>query len=234
MTKLFLMGLLLFSSSVFAQSQWAWTGYGFISTAGFTEDERSRLLYGLNTLSFASQNVYVGANAKVIDNYESYGVPPGYTNPYFHSVVGYLWGLHKGDDRPGAAGYTSFNNIAYINSSGINSPITYLASIIAHEADHHRYGYHSCGVGADIDDESTYGLHAYTLSQLANHPNVSAWERYSAAANARYIAENRMCGNSVSRDKIINALNSNTYPQQPAYQPNPWWYGDCSSGNCSY
>lgn len=125
-------------------------------------------------------------------------------------------------------GYTNYSSgrhpiFVYNGAYEYNSPMV-LMEVILHESDHHRYGSHSCGSGADADDNGPYGVEAYYgLKLYWGSQSLDASQRNYAASWALGRAYDRMCGNGAAINRVFNAWAYNQFPPGP---PPPGCYYD--------
>jgi hypothetical protein len=131
-------------------------------------------------------------------------------DPY-REVLGYVRLISATTTSAGAANMTG---TVWLN---FNNQIGFLMPTLLHEADHSRYGHHTCGAGADVDDLGPYGVDAYYSLQLYwNSQNMDPVQRAISASNATSIANYGFCGNLDARARIMAAYEHGVFPQAPA------------------
>jgi len=137
--------------------------------------------------------------------------------------------------RPGALAYTYAQGNVWLTDELFNtlSPSAFMVTLV-HEADHRRYGGHTCGEGADADDNGSYGVDAYYSAKLYRESTgMDGHMIHWAAANALEIANYRVCGNTVARDRILAAFYNGVFAPVPPPPPPPR-RGGCRAGALRY
>jgi len=116
------------------------------------------------------------------------------------SYIGY-------SSRTDVWGHTTGNKVIYITQPAFaENSRAVMTEIILHEADHHRYGSHSCGTSADIDDNGPFGTTAYdSLKKYHHSTTMSISEKSRAASLAISRALYNMCGNTLAYNRILSA-----------------------------
>jgi len=179
-----------------------------------------------NGFDQTNKNIIIDALNNIYNNNFGFHLPnnSGWVDPY-NEIIGYIRYIFD-TTRDDVWGYTTGNGYmwmsyrliidGYYGSFGIAS----IMQNILHEADHHRYGSHSCGSGADVDDNGPFGVAAYYLMKLYhNSPTLDENQRNQAASLGLGRAYNNMCGNQDALNRVLYAYTSNVFPAPPDPTP---------------
>jgi hypothetical protein len=150
----------------------------------------------------------------------------------YSEVANYVSTIHY-SARTDVYGYTNGRGTIWVAQPtyDVGTPSAFMVNIV-HEADHMRYGAHTCGEGADIDDNGTYGVDAYYSAKLFREATgLDGYMRYFASGNTVSIAYGNLCGNIEARNRVLNALDNGVFAPPPPRNPRG---GGCRSGAVRY
>lgn len=203
------------------------SGHGNITISlYFTDDQRSRLIHALERIRTNPVEFYLPSGVLI--------------RPYNH-ILALVTNIRLGDGRPNAIGYSTQDGRIYINPVAFDHPIEpHLMSLLLHEADHRRYGGHSCPDGVrDADDNGPFGVSIYYLLRLRNsnsdlQPFESQWAASAAMSNASHlICCSAQCitpdglTKTEGYRRVEAAYQSNIFPSAPPPPPEPPESGGC-------
>lgn len=184
-----------------------YTGYGYIyASNSFPGDKRDFLLNTLNLMSRTNFNFLTSPRGPSINPY-------GHLTHYIR-IVNYV--------PPLAGNYAYTYRAGDINIHD-NSPWhsqAVMAAIFLHEADHHRYGSHTCGSG-DTTIDSPTGAGILYGAKLYHNGGLSASERSFIYSDSASRITSFLCNNSTSMNIGNQALYNNSWPVRPPPPPLP-------------
>jgi hypothetical protein len=96
-----------------------------------------------------------------------------------------------------------------------------MRSVMLHEADHHRFGAHTCGQRADQDDNGPFGVGAYYAALLSRQStNLDASQREILVNFARAVTASQICG-AAAQNNLFNAIDFGIFPSATSAAANP-------------
>lgn len=100
-------------------------------------------------------------------------------------------------------------------------PAVIMRTVMLHEADHHRFGAHTCTTGSDLDDNGPFGVQAYYAALSSQRStNLDASQREILANFARAVTASQVC-NPAAQNNLFNAINFGIFPPAPPPPPAP-------------
>jgi hypothetical protein len=112
------------------------------------------------------------------------------------------------------AAYTNFNHDINLSDTSPWTSWPVMPILFLHEADHQRYGRHTCGPYADADHFGPYGAEIFYAAKLyySSSANLSPSERQLLFSAATSRIDSRLCGNESSRTLTRRALYYGIFP----------------------
>lgn len=182
-----------------------YTGYGYIyASNSFPADKRDFLLNTLNLMSRTNFGFLTSPNGPLI-------------NPYGHLTY-YIGRVNYVAPRAGNYAYTFRGGDINIHDYSPWHSQAVMAAIFLHEADHHRYGSHTCGSG-DTSIDSPTGAGILYGAKLYHSGALSASERSFIYSDSGARISAFLCNNVTSMNIGSQALYNNVWPVRPPPQP---------------
>jgi hypothetical protein len=154
----------------------------------------------------AEKNQEAAALSGLQANNFSYHLPNGTLIQPYSEVLTFVANIGW-DSSTSYWGRSFFNGAIYITQAAFNeNSQAVLMAVTVHEADHSRYGPHTCGDGADIDDNGPYGAEAYNgLMDYYYSTTMDVNQKYRGASLALNRAIYNMCSNTDAYNRVLNA-----------------------------
>jgi hypothetical protein len=183
------------------------SGHGNINIhLGFSSNEIARIRSELNGLASNNFSYYIPSGALITP----YNEVLQFTSLYIPGGSAQLLGsTTSGSGRRPVKLYDLL----------FAQPAVIMRTVMLHEADHHRFGAHTCGQGADLDDNGPFGVGAYYAALLSQRStNLDASQREVLANFARAITVSQICS-AAAQNNLFNAINFGIFAPPPPPPP---------------
>ena len=177
------------------------SGYGNIRySRNFPSDKASSLLETLGFMQSTNTNSYSFITS-----------PTGVSvSPYTHLTTN-IYLINYVGNRPGTYAYTTQYKDINLHDSSPWFSRAVMASVLLHEADHQRYGSHTCGAG-DVNIDSTTGVGILYGAKIYYNSTLDAYEKAQIYYDTTWRISNLLCNNQGSMAIGSKAIYSNSFP----------------------